>query len=456
MEFNRFSIQIILRVILIFLTLLVVVYFIPQSNRVVTVLFFIILAIFQVVALIQYGNKINRDFARFLIELKEKDTSELYFPESLQKSFKDLNYSFQQISNEIKKTRLEKLSQEQYLGYIIENISDGLISFDEEGQVRIINSAAKNLLQIKFLNNIWELDKIQDGLAKSIVLSRPGQKKLSKVFIGKTVSDFLFRFSEVKIEGQIIKIVTFHDLKKQLDEKEISTWKKLIRVLTHEMMNSLTPITTLSVAVRRILKNGDELKLLKELNDEDLKDINKNNETIEDRSKGLLNFISQYRQITKIPELQIEEVQIKEFIDSIVHLFSETLKEKQIDIQVKVSPLELNYSFDRKLIEQVIINLIKNSIEALDTILEKKINIVARGLNKSLEISIQDNGCGIRDEIKDDIFIPFFTTKDQGSGIGLSLSKEIMQKHEGEIYFKSDINNSFNGTKGGTTFYLKF
>jgi len=449
MGFNRYSVQILIRVILIFLTLLVIVYLLQRPNRVVTAIFFILLALSQVLSMIYFINKISRDFARFLIELKEKDTSELYFPESLEKNFKDIKYSFQQISDEIKKTRIEKLSQEQYLSYIIENINDGFISFDEDGKIIIINKAAKNLLQTKSLNTIWDLDKTQVGLAKMLVLSKPGQHKLIKIHIGNNEYDLLFRISEVKIETQIFKIVTFQNLKKELDEKEISAWKKLIRVLTHEMMNSLTPITTLSVAVRRILNNDNELKRLKDLNEDDLVDIYRNNETIENRSKGLLNFISQYRQITKIPELQIEEVCIKEFLDKNVHLFSETIKEKQIDIQVKVSPLELTYCFDRKLIEQVIINLIKNSIEALETVQKKKIIIVATGVNKSLEISIQDNGCGIRTEIRDDIFIPFFTTKKQGSGIGLSLSKEIIQKHNGEINFESE-------SEKGTIFYIKF
>ncbi|MFC2104126.1 PAS domain-containing sensor histidine kinase [Bacteroidota bacterium] len=449
MGFNRYSIQIIIRVLLIFLTLIAITYFLPKPNRLITSVFFILFAISQVIALIRYGNKINRDFARFLIELKEKDTSELYFPESLEKNFKNLKYSFQQISDEIKKTRIEKLGQEQYLSYIIENISDGFISFNEDGKVKIVNSAAKKLLQIKFLNTIWDLDKIQEGLAKKLVLSKPGQHKLIKVSIGNNVCDFLFRLSEVKIENEIIKIFTFHDLKRELDEKEISSWKKLIRVLTHEMMNSLTPITTLTVAVRRILKSGSEFKLLKELNEEDLNDIYKNNETIENRSKGLLDFINQYRKITKIPELQKEEVNINEFINSIKQLFSESIKEKQIDFQSEVSPTDLTFFFDKKLVEQVIINLVKNSLEAIETQEIKKIYIKAKGFNDSLEISIQDNGSGIRNEIKEDIFIPFFTTKQYGSGIGLSLSKEIMQKHGGEISFVTQPDE-------GAIFHLKF
>lgn len=449
MGFNRYSFQIIIRVLLIFVSLLAFVYFLPKPNRVVTSVFFMVVAITQVVSLIVFGNKINRDFARFLIELKEKDTSELYFPENLERNFKNLQYSFQQISDEIKNTRIQKLGQEQYLNYIIENISDGLISFDEDGKVKIINPAAKKLFKIQFLNSIWDLDKIQSGIAKDLVLGRPGQRKMIKVLIGNNSHDFIFRITEAKIEDQIYKIVTFQDLKRELEEKEINAWKKLMRVLTHEMMNSLTPITTLSVAVRRILKIDNKLKSLDEINSEDIRDIFKNNETIETRSKSLFEFINQYRKIGRVPELQKEEIKLEVFFKEIEQLFLETINEKQIDFSFRVNPPNLVFSFDKNLIEQVIINLIKNSIEALENRPEKKLDIYAKMNNNSLIISVRDNGSGIKSEIKDDLFIPFFTTKEKGSGIGLSLSKEIMQKHKGEIYFESIAEE-------GTTFYLRF
>ncbi len=449
MGYNKYSIQIFIRVLLIFLILMVFVYFLQKTNRVVTSVFFALLAISQVIMLIRYGNKINRDFARFLIELKEKEPSEIYFPENLEKNFRNLKFSFQQISNEIKKSRIEKLIQQQYLAYIIENISDGLISFNEDGKVKFINPAAKKLFQIKFLHSIWDLDKIQVGIAKDLVLSRPGQHKLIKVLIKNNSRDFLFRISEVKIENHILKIVTFQDLKRELEEKEISSWKKLIRVLTHEMMNSLTPISTLSVAVRRMLLDENKLKPLNRLKNEDISDIYKNNETIEIRSKGLLEFINQYRQIAKIPELQKEEVKIEPFLQNIKQLFSETIKENRVDFHTHVSSSDLNYCFDKKLIEQVLINLIKNSIESFKNSATKKVRLVADGNKKSLLIKVQDNGGGINDEIKDDIFVPFFTTKKKGSGIGLSLSKEIMQKHNGDIYFESS-------QEKGTEFSLKF
>jgi nitrogen fixation/metabolism regulation signal transduction histidine kinase len=448
MGFNKYSLLIIIKVILIFLTLLGAVYFLPKPNRAVTAIFFMLLAISQVIFLIRFFNSVNRDLARFLIELKEQDTTTLYFPENLEKNFKNLKYSFQEISNEIKKSRIEKLSQDQYLNYIIENINEGLISFDEDGKIKIINKSAKHLLQIDYLNSVWDLNKIKDGLAKRLVLSNPGKHELIKLVVKNISYDFLFSISEVKIENQILKIITFQDLKSELEEKEISSWKKLMRVLTHEMMNSLTPITTLSVAIRRILIKDQKLISLNEIESEDLLDIYKNNETIENRSKGLLDFINQYRKITKIPELQKEEVKILPFLQNIEQLFSEEIKKKHIKIQIKAES-ELICEIDKNLIEQVTINLIKNSLESFKDKEEKVIELYVKEEKGVMLIVIQDNGSGINKDIKDDVFVPFFTTKEQGSGIGLSLSKEIMKKHKGEIYFES-------APKRGTIFYLKF
>ncbi len=448
MGFNKYSLQIIIRVVLIFMTLFFAVYFIPRPNRVVTAIFFVLLSISQVLLLIRYFYSINRDLARFLIELKEQDSSEIYFPENLEKDFKNLKYSFQQILDEIKKSRIEKVSQKHYVDYIIENINEGLISFDEDGKIQIINSAAKKLLGIPFLNSVWDLNNIQEGLAKKLVLGKPGNQDLIRTKIEGKINDFLFRIAEVKIEDKIYKVVTFQDLKLELEQNEINSWRKLMRVLTHEMMNSLTPITTLSVASRRILKNNDRLKTIREIEQDDLKDIYKNNETIENRSKGLLDFINQYRQITKVPDLKRQNVKFIPFLEGVKHLFSEEIESKNINFKIQSADQDIEVFIDKKLLEQVIINLIKNSFEAFEKRDKKELSVSVVQDKESILVKLKDNGEGISPEIKDDIFIPFFTTKKQGSGIGLSLSKEIMHKHNGEIYFESQ-------PEEGSTFYLR-
>ncbi|PLX12635.1 MAG: hypothetical protein C0597_12880 [Marinilabiliales bacterium] len=389
--------------------------------------------------------------ARFLIELKEQDVTEIFFPENIERNFKNVKYSFQQILDEIKKSRREKISQKHYFDYIIENIGEGLISFDDDGRVEAINAKAKSLLGIEYLNSIWDLDKIQIGLPSKITKARVGSQELIKTKIKNQYLELLFRTSEVKIEKKHIRIITFQDIKRELELKEVRAWKKLMRVLTHEMMNSLTPITTLSVAIRRILKSNEKLNSINDLKNEQIIDIYKNNEAIENRSIGLLHFINQFRQVWKIPELKLDNVEILPFLYEIKQLFFEEIKLKKIDFQLTVEPENINIQFDKKLIEQVIINLIKNAIEALESNENKEIIIQAKKRKESSLIVVIDNGSGISKTFHEEIFIPFFTTKEKGSGLGLSISKEIMQKHRGEINFES-----VQEPEPSTQFYLVF
>jgi signal transduction histidine kinase len=266
--------------------------------------------------------------------------------------------------------------------------------------------------------------------------------------IKNEIHDFLFRISEVVIEKEVIKIVTFQDFKKELEEKELASWKKLIRVLTHEIMNSITPITTLSVAVRRIIKPEDKIKDINHLQQDDLEDIFINNTVIEERSKGLLEFMDQYRKLTKIPTLNLEEVKLKTLIEDQQSLFKSIIDQDGIEFQIDISPEDLMVNLDNKLTEQVLINLIKNAIEALDKP-RKRIQIYGGKELDYIYIKVVDNGKGIPLDIQDQIFIPFYTTKETGSGIGLSLCREIIQTMKGSIMFES--------TEGeGSVFWLKF
>ena len=448
MGYNRFTKIVSIRVVLILCTMVVLVLIKDLPNRVATSIFLGLLVIYQVYSLIRFCTQINKEFSRFLVALKEGDTTNLYLPDRLKKNFQSIEYSFQQISDELRKSRLDSESKEQFLQIIIENLNDGLIAFTEDGKISVINPAAKNLLDIKQLSNIWDLDRNYKDLAKTLVYAGPGSPKLIRIKVQNEIRDLLFRISEVVIAGDVVKVVTFQDFKRELEEKELASWKKLIRVLTHEIMNSITPITTLSVAVRRIIKPEDTIKDINNLHQDDLEDIFINNTVIEERSKGLLQFMEQYRKLTKMPALRFEYVNIKSLIEEQRSLFKKIIDENQIDFTIDVEPEDLSATIDRKLTEQVLINLIKNAIEALDK-QTKKIEISAGSEDEYVFIRIADNGKGISHEIQDQVFVPFFTTKENGSGIGLSLCKEIMMSMKGSIHFESADGK-------GSTFWLKF
>ena len=225
----------------------------------------------------------------------------------------------------------------------------------------------------------------------------------------------------------------------EIENNEIESWQKLKSVLTHEMINSITPITSLAHAIKRYLKNDDELLDKLEINNELISDIVENADIIENRGKGLLEFIDNYRTISKLPKPKFETIEIREFLHKIVQLFDNVVKEKNINIIINVNPENLSLLADKSMIEQVIINLMKNSIEALTNISNPRIELNSFiDENQKIKIHVIDNGNGISKEIIEDVFIPFYTTKQQGSGVGLSLSRQIMKLHKGSININSE------------------
>jgi nitrogen fixation/metabolism regulation signal transduction histidine kinase len=417
------------------------VYFIERDDNILTSLFIIFLVLLQIAMLIKYVNRTNRELAEFLIHLQQGDTSVVFSKENIEKTFKGLRGSFEKINTDLKQIRSEKEQKEHYLNYVIDNIKTGLLAFNETGEIEFVNRQAKVFLNKKdcILLNV-------NGLDEEYVKILNNTKLLESTILKKTISDefyFLsFTLSEFKIENKKIKLFAIHDVKQEIETNEIESWQKLTSVLTHEMMNSITPITSLAHAIKRYLRNEDKIIDQQEISNELISDIVENADIIENRGRGLLEFIDNYRTITKLPKPKFELIELKQLLQSTVQLFDNDIIEKNIAHTINVKPENLSVMADKGMIEQVMINLIKNSIEALtDTSFPKiKLNSLVDD-NQRIRIQIIDNGNGISKEIIDDIFIPFFTTKDSGSGVGLSLSRQIMKLHKGSIHIDSQLNN---------------
>ncbi|NOQ26773.1 MAG: ATP-binding protein [Bacteroidales bacterium] len=449
MKYNKFYISIFSRIILIVFTCFLFVYFIERDDNILTAIFVVFLVLVQIIFLIKYVNRTNRELAEFLLHLQQGDTSVVFSKENIEKTFKGLRGSFEKINIDLKKIRSEKEQKEHYLNYVIDNVKTGLLAFNETGVIEFVNRQAKVFLNKKdcTLLNINSLDAEYVKILNNTKLSE-------STVIKKTINDdfyFLaFSFSEFKIENKKIKLFAIHDVKQEIETNEIESWQKLIRVLTHEMMNSITPITSLAHAIKRYLKNDDEILDQQEISNELISDIVENAEIIENRSKGLLEFIDNYRTITKLPKPKFEAILVKDLIEKMVLLFEKEITTKQIAIIINVDSDNLELHADKGMIEQVIINLIKNSIEALNEVIDPSIVInIFTDDKQKLKITISDNGKGIEKEKMDDVFIPFYTTKENGTGVGLSLSRQIMRLHKGSIIISSDPKVQ---TKVGLTF----
>ena len=255
--------------------------------------------------------------------------------------------------------------------------------------------------------------------------------------IKMTVQNRLLELSvsvaDFKLREVPYKLISFQNIQKELEEKELDAWQKLIRILTHEIMNSVTPITSLASSLNGLMKDKDSV-----LEEEDMEDIRDGMYAIQKRGEGLLHFTETYRSLTKIPPPKFQLVEAQPLLERIHILFKPVLKKYGVELELKLPDKMVVFIADVELIEQVIINLLKNGIEAAREVENPKIEIRAMKTNEGKTfIEVQDNGKGIKEDVLDKIFVPFFTTKKEGSGIGLSLSRQIMRLHKGNIEVNS-------------------
>jgi nitrogen fixation/metabolism regulation signal transduction histidine kinase len=304
-------------------------------------------------------------------------------------------------------------------------------------KVEIINQAAKDLLGVKELNSINILERVHRGLPEILLKLKTGEQKVVSLKSGEKLHQLALRVSVFKIAQKDIRLISLQDIKNELDEKEMDSWQKLIRVLTHEIINSVTPITSLTSTISGFFRKGDQIISVKDLSDENIREALTGLGYIEDRGKNLMEFVSKFRSLTRLPAPKFEEVSLTKLIDTITRLRKDELSANGIILK-NITPLnDLTFYCDRSLIEHVLLNLINNASDAVLSKIGSKERIIEISGSSSDDhhpvISVRDNGIGIPDDLLENLFIPFFTTKEHGSGIGLSLSRQIMKLHGGTI-----------------------
>ncbi|HSP86795.1 MAG TPA: ATP-binding protein [Ignavibacteriaceae bacterium] len=394
-------------------------------------------------SLIHYVSITNRQVSRFLSSIKHSDFSQSFVNNTLGSSFEDLNKSFNEVIQKFLTTRSEKEENSRFLQTVIQHIGVGLISFNSDGEVEFVNNAAKRLFNITHISNISMLNNISEGLAEKLLNLGSGDKTTIKIVNDNDITQLIVYATEFKQRDQKYTLVSFQNIETELEEKEMEAWQRLIRVLTHEIMNSITPISSLAGTVNTILTNNNKF------DESVVEDIKSAITTIRRRSEGLIHFVDNYRSLTKVPKPDFKIFQIKELFKNIEKLMLPELKEKGIKFYYSVEPETLELTADSEQIEQVIINLIMNSVFAIDGEKNPGINLSASLDEKGkVLIKVIDNGPGIPEEAVDKIFIPFFSTKKNGSGVGLSLSRQIMRSHGGNI--------RVNSKPGETVFSLRF
>lgn len=452
---KNFRLNITFRVILIVATSSAAVLLWFETNYYISAGLVTLIVIYQTVQLVHYVELTNRKLTRFLESIRYSDFSRSFSDKKLGKSFQKLDESFQEVTDTFKQQRIEKQVQFRYLQTVVQHIGMGLILFNQVGKVELLNSAAKRILQVAGLKKINELSKVDVPLLKAFKELEGGERNVIRVSIKNNMMQLALHATTFRLRDDMYKLVSFQDINPELEEKEMEAWQNLTQVLAHEIMNSVTPIASLSDTVQLLIsehahENEQHFKIDKEA----INDVTEALETIENRSQGLIRFVNSYRNFTKVPEPNIKLFSVKELLQQVKNLNKGEAENQNIKINCEVDPESLELMADRHLTEQVLINLIKNAFRALkkneDGIIKLGAEIASGG---GVNIRISDNGPGIDAKNLNKIFIPFYSTKRPyiggGSGIGLSLSRQIMRAQGGTLTVQSS-------KEEGTEFTMRF
>lgn len=373
-------------------------------------------------------NSVNRKLAYFFESIENDDYSVNFIEKKGTSAEMFLSYILNKMKHIIQKIRVEAQQKEKFYELILSSIHSGIVILNPKGFVIQSNTAALKLLGIDVFTHTRQLERIDPALSGLFNALKPGDNKTFSLTMERGTVQLSIKATGMTLGSEDVILVVLHDINNEMDEKEIESWIKLIRVLSHEIMNSIAPITSLS----------DTLLTLYE--DEHVEDnsirVNAINglRVISETSKGLVSFVESYRKFTRIPTPTRELFNVSEFVQRIVILCSAEDNFNSVKIDMSEVPEDLKLYADSNLLGQVLINIVKNAIQALSGRPDAAIIITARKTENDRTIfTIKDNGPGIPEELIKQIFVPFFTTKEQGSGIGLSIARQIMRAHGGSI-----------------------
>ncbi len=392
---------------------------------------------------IYYFNLINKWIASFLLSIENEDTT-LKIPEKTgNKTIDEIFRGLNRLNELFRKTKIEIGTQEKYYLSIINQSATGLFSVNEQGRIININPAAEKLTGLVAFHHINTLKRINDELPDFILKERDLHDSASAIIENRRGQKLLFKLSEIKTPDEVIKLVVVSDITKELDIREVDAWIKLARTLSHEIMNNIAPITTISQVTLNYFVRAGQAVDSESINQDTVTKTIKGLKVIEERGSGLKKFVENYRKFTKLPDPDLKKVDLTSLIANVLLVCSGYKNYHQVRVEESL-PGSIMAITDDNLLSQVLINIIKNALENFDNQSNIQDPLIKIKLSKDtdrIKIDICNNGEPIPPELREQIFVPFFTTKENGSGIGLSLSKQIMLKLGGDIILRTDSRN---------------
>lgn len=430
MRFTNFYIRILFRLLLITAVLLVFVYCLLETYYLRS-LYAGLLASVLIAELMTFIYRFVHHLNQFLLSLQHQDFS-LNFKEG-KGNLKEFYQSMNKIIALFSKISVQKEINHRYLETLVEHVRIGIISFDKGGNVHLINKAFLELIDKKSIRVVKQLRGVSESLTDEISSLRSGETKVIRFQKENELFNLSLHATSFRLDEKSFTLISMQNITHELNAKEMEAWQSLIKVLTHEIMNSVSPIISLSGSLQSMVAAHNSPS---EVTSAYWHNLGEGLRAIQERSLGLQHFTEKYRELTFLSSPKFEEVNLQHFFEPIVALLKPEMDRKHIHFNQIIEPLIV--TFDPKLIEQALINLIRNAIDACEHKAEPIITLSARGLENHYAISILDNGDGIATSLLDKIFIPFFTTKKQGSGIGLALTRQIVLLHKGEIQVQSN------------------
>jgi two-component system nitrogen regulation sensor histidine kinase NtrY len=442
----KFYILIIIRIVLIAVLTFFIAFTLLKDFKLLAGLLLIFL-IFQIVFLIRYLNRTNIKIAYFFDSLVNEDFT-IRFPEDANpKSLMQLHTSINKVKNLIRETQIKNRLQENYYQEILKQAKIGILMLNDKGHVIFANPTIKKILNSNQLNHLRQLEKVDSNLFNLLSNLQPFERKLYQLTSERETNHLVIRATQVVLDNNVLKLITIQEINNELDEKETDSWTKLIRVLTHEIMNTIAPISSISESILNYYKGEDGLLSLNEISEVQIKNTVEGLEIIKNQGNDLVSFVQAYRNLLSIPVPDKKIIEVPKLLKKIKVLANQDKVFDSILFEVNNTIENLEIFADEKQITQVLVNLSKNAIQSLHDMKGGCIEFKS-GINSHNEkyISVNDNGPGISLELIDQIFVPFFTTKTDGSGIGLSLSKQIMKMHGGslKVHSQPSLKTSFS------------
>lgn len=454
MNFKRFSLLIVIRTVLTMMTLILLTQALMHQGYHASTLLLSIILIFQFIEITRFISKTNAELVRFFDAIRHADFSQRFELKALGTGFDELGSTFADIVKRIQTVRSTQESELRQIKAIIEHVPVPLLSIANNGKITLWNNSVRRLFGTHVITKIEDLAQFDSEFPTKLQSILVGERTLITIIIDDMEHRLIISATEIVTATHRETLLSLQDIQSELALAQLQAWQDLVSVLTHEIMNSITPVASLAKTAVDLVKDVQHktknLPNITEEVNEELDDILGAVQTVSRRSDGLMQFVSSYRRLTRLPSPNRQTISVEKLFTNVTSLITQVSKDKGADLITSVFPSELDVNVDVDMIEQVLINLLQNAEQALCQSTSPQITMRASlNLRGHVVIEVSDNGKGIEQENIGQIFVPFFTTKKEGSGVGLALTRQVMIAHDGKVAVR-------NNNQGGATFSLIF